>query len=133
MFVYESQKLYTQCLEIYLVFLYFYIDEIVHLFKYTRPSMVFVDSDNIDKIEKALTEVNLSNVPIYVFGDSKNYRNIEELFIETENVPEMEFKPPNIGDPTKQPAVIICSSGTTGLSKGVALANSTVLKNTFAT
>lgn len=95
--------------------------------------MVFVDSDNIEKIEKVLLELNLSAVPIYVFGNSKKYQNIETLFINTENVSENNFKPPNIGDATKHPAVIICSSGTTGLSKGVSLANNTLLNNTFAT
>lgn len=101
----------------------------MHLFKYTKPSMVFVDSENVEKIQEALLEVNL-NVPIFVFGNPKNCRSVDELFNEIES--DVEFKPPTIDNAMEHIAVIICSSGTTGLSKGVSLSNSSILNNTFA-
>lgn len=97
------------------------------MFNLTKPSLIFVDSENIDILEEALIELNLS-VPIYVFGDDhKNYRNVEELLQETGI--ESEFIPTDIGDGSKHVAVIVCSSGTTGYSKGVSLSDSAMLNN----
>lgn len=101
------------------------------MFKYSRPSIVFADSDNVKTVEEALHELNMST-PIYVFGDQKHNRNVNELFVET-GTDESAFIPPSIGDAMKQIAVIICSSGTTGLSKGVSVSYSSVLNNMLAT
>lgn len=100
------------------------------MFKFSRPSLVFADSDNMKTIEDALHELNI-NVPIYVFGDQKHNRSVTELFVETGT--ESQFIPPSIADGMKQIAVIICSSGTTGLSKGVSVSYSSVLNNMLAT
>lgn len=101
------------------------------MFKLTKPSIVFVDNDILDTVEDALVELKLNNIPIFVFGQSEKHRNVEELFNECGL--ESEFIVPNISDGMKQIAVIICSSGTTGLSKGVSLSNSAILNNTLAT
>lgn len=104
----------------------FITDEVVHMFGLTKPCMVFVDSDNIDTLDAAMLELNIC-VPVYVFGDQKHHHSVEELFVETGI--ETEFKPPDTGDGFKQVAVIVCSSGTTGYSKGVSLSNSSMLNN----
>lgn len=97
------------------------------MFNLTKPSLIFVDSENIDILEEALLELNL-NVPIYVFGDDrKHYHSVDELLKETGF--ESEFVPPSIGDGSKHVSVIVCSSGTTGFSKGVSLSDSAMLNN----
>lgn len=48
-----------------------FTDEIVHMFKYTKPSLVFSDPDNVETLAAALTELN-RKIPILVFGNYKN-------------------------------------------------------------
>lgn len=96
------------------------------MFRLTKPSMVFVDSENVDTLEEALVELNI-NVPIFVFGDNGRNKNVEELFLEIDE--ESQFIPPNIGDPMNKIAIIVCSAGTTGWPKGVSISNSAMLKH----
>lgn len=100
------------------------------MFKYTKPSLVFSDPDNVETLAAALTELN-RKIPILVFGNYKNYQNVEILFNET-NLKNDKFKAPNIGHGMKQISMIICSSGTTDLPKGVSLTNSSILNSMFA-
>lgn len=96
------------------------------MFRLTKPAMVFVDSENVDTLEEALIELTL-DLPIFVFGDSRRYKKVEELFAEIDE--ETQFIPPNFGDAMNKVAIIASSAGTTGLSKGVSISNGAMLNN----
>lgn len=131
--------------------------EITHMLNITKPSLVFGDRDNLETVQRSLSELNL-NVPLYTFGGATHFsRSIDDLLVETnaENSFQYGFifafplffifaqmfanedlillnsvmfsRPVHINDGAKQTAIIVCSSGTTGLSKGVCLTHAQLL------
>lgn len=82
------------------------------MFKITKPKLVICESSNQPHVNAALPQAGLSS-PVLVFGDSVN-----QLF-EAVAVDPDHFTPQFIADPANTVALIPCSSGTTGFSKGV--------------
>lgn len=46
----------------------FRLDEIMHMFSITKPSVIFCDSNKIEILQSAINEIQL-NALIYVLGD----------------------------------------------------------------
>lgn len=102
-------------------------DELVRLYRRTKPSLIFADDDNVDKVEIGQRELE-TKVPTFVFGDHAiGHRNATEFFIE--NGSELDFKPTVIENPDKHIALIVYTTGTTGPPKCVTHSNAGILNN----
>ncbi|XP_049540921.1 luciferin 4-monooxygenase-like [Anopheles darlingi] len=114
--------------------------EFRHMFGITRPVLVFCQRDIIEKARAGARAADLEP-RFVVFGDGDgneevkqgmpvtqhDYLRVEQLLEPTGQ--EQEFVPPTLDDPASQLAVILCSSGTTGLSKGVSYTHSFCIAN----
>ncbi|XP_039432016.1 probable 4-coumarate--CoA ligase 3 [Culex pipiens pallens] len=96
------------------------LDDMAHMMEITQPKLVFCDANNYELTMKAV-ELSVKIKPlIYVFeSDMENVNKAEDLLKETGR--EQLFLPPYLGDSRKQLGIVMCSSGTTGLPKGVCL------------
>lgn len=96
-----------------------------HLMKLVRPKMIFITSDAEELIEESLRGEKQST-EIIVFGSSTRNHAFSDFLIAQEA--EMEFAPFEVADPNDT-AVILFSSGTTGLPKGICLSHVGLMKN----
>ncbi|XP_031628269.1 4-coumarate--CoA ligase-like 7 [Contarinia nasturtii] len=99
--------------------------ELIHMLNTTKPCLVFCDDDNYDLVSECLTELK-NDAKVFTFGnDTKDgAESVDSLFSET-NI-EDDFIPVRVDGETEA-ATIICSSGTTGLSKGVCQSHAALL------
>lgn len=81
------------------------------------PKIIFVIPEAVDKIKKAV-EFNKINVKIVVFGDTEEFLPFE-IFLKAS--PEEISYEPEVCTNIKDTAVIVFSSGSTGLPKGICL------------
>ncbi|XP_059623010.1 luciferin 4-monooxygenase-like [Phlebotomus argentipes] len=94
-----------------------FAEEIIHMFGITKPKFVFCESDKVPVLREAL-QVLKNDAKIIVFGDRlADSLHIEDFLADPGDLGA--FSPPEVDDDTC--AVIFCSSGTTGLPKGVCI------------
>ncbi|XP_055297301.1 uncharacterized protein LOC129565940 [Sitodiplosis mosellana] len=100
--------------------------ELIHMLEMTKPTLMFCDVECHDLVRECFTELG-NDAKIFTFGGSKDETEpVENLFSETHN--EDDFIPTTV-DGENETAAIVCSSGTTGLSKGVCLSHAALLEN----
>ncbi|XP_035781232.1 luciferin 4-monooxygenase-like [Anopheles albimanus] len=107
----------------------FEIAEFRHMLGITRPVLVFCQRSIAEKARAGARAAGLEP-RLVVFGgaaDELDYLRVEQLLEPTGQ--EHLFVPPTLEDPGSQLAVILCSSGTTGLSKGVSYTHSFCIAN----
>ncbi|XP_055531328.1 probable 4-coumarate--CoA ligase 1 [Wyeomyia smithii] len=98
------------------------LDDLIHMMKITQPKLVFCDADNLETVRKAIRQTGLPGAELYALEcESPDVRKAEDLLRETGY--EQMFFPPYLGDSRKTLAVVLCSSGTTGLAKGVCVSH----------
>lgn len=98
--------------------------EILHMLKITKPRIMFCDVEAHHLVSTCLRELG-NDAKIYTFGgQTGTSKHVENLFSETGN--ENDFTPVNV-DGVNDIVAIVCSSGTTGLSKGVAFSHASAL------
>uniref|UniRef100_A0A182NT79 AMP-dependent synthetase/ligase domain-containing protein n=1 Tax=Anopheles dirus TaxID=7168 RepID=A0A182NT79_9DIPT len=87
----------------------------------TKPKLVFCDDNNYEVVRSALERVVANGdqmPPLYVLeSDRKDVKHAEDLLKETGQ--EERFLAPYLGDSRKTLAAILCSSGSSGVHKGV--------------
>ncbi|XP_058465841.1 luciferin 4-monooxygenase-like [Malaya genurostris] len=104
--------------------------ELDHAIYLSKPKVVFVSGNVLAKIAGTLKKLKLS-AKMIVFGDESRFiRKFPEAisfarFLE-ETIPSSNFKPEPV-DVKSKVAVIVLSSGTTGLPKGVELTHLNVM------
>ena len=105
------------------------LGEIDHAWKLSKPRIVFASPSTIDRVVNVAKQNSFIQV-IVVFGRTSSYAHVQDFqsFINNPkiqtNVQRFQCAPQDI---RKQPALILCSSGTTGLPKGVQLSQISVM------
>ncbi|XP_062552732.1 probable 4-coumarate--CoA ligase 3 [Armigeres subalbatus] len=93
-------------------------DEIAHMLRQTQSKLLFCDAENYDTVKVAAGKALEGDYRIYVMeGAQEPTLAVDQLFKPTGT--ERMFYPRYLGDSYKLVANITCSSGTTGLPKGV--------------
>ena len=105
------------------------LGEIEHALSLSKPKIVFASSSTIDRIVN-IAKRNSFIKNIMVFGNASNYAHVQN-FYSFINDPTIDtnlntFKSAAHSIATK-PTLILCSSGTTGLPKGVKLSERNVM------
>lgn len=108
-------------------------DDFAHMMKLTQSRVVFCDEDNREVVEQAVREAIEVEPAMFVMGQrGGRCRSIDELLVPVPG--EDNYMPEYLGDSKKLLAMILCSSGTTGLPKGVCLSHALLIESdTFAT
>ncbi|XP_055586584.1 probable 4-coumarate--CoA ligase 1 [Uranotaenia lowii] len=95
--------------------------DLMHMFKITKPKLVFCESGNLKTIQNSLESLNI-NATILSLGEVSV---LDELFEPLEA--EKSYRPPYLGNSDTTLAVIVCSSGSTGFPKAVCLSHSQLI------
>jgi 4-coumarate--CoA ligase len=89
--------------------------DIVQMYSKTRPIIIFCDSNNVETVQAAVTEMK-SGAEIFTITEKVDgYRCVTEILESTADL--FNFTYPQI-DPNST-ALILCSSGSTGFPKGI--------------
>ncbi|TMW48849.1 hypothetical protein DOY81_006078 [Sarcophaga bullata] len=101
-------------------------DGIKHIYSITKPKLMFCEGVIYDKIKESFAECGLESTKIITVGEQIEGVPSLDLFLkETGN--ESEFRCVDLELGYDQTAFIICSSGTTGLPKGVCTSHAGIL------
>lgn len=111
----------------------------MHILRLTRPKVLFCDANVLATVRRALDLLSAANnvddaaeIVLYTVdcrADGAQFVDdlMAEATIQQLDADERDFEPATIGDWTRHPVAIVCSSGTTGVSKGVAISHALLL------
>ncbi|XP_058056983.1 uncharacterized protein LOC131208313 [Anopheles bellator] len=104
--------------------------ELKHAISLANPKVVFISPDVLEKLMKAVRGLQLTGVRVILMGDhpaAKSYREVTPYAtLISETVDSSRYKPVPV-DKTSHVALIVLSSGTTGLPKGVELTHQSLI------
>lgn len=102
-------------------------NEIKQLYRQMKPKLVVCDVDVYPMLKQALDELENDALIFTTLGSIPNVPSVDELLEPTGM--ENEFVPPKFSKSSSEKiAAILCSSGTTGASKGVCITHIQCLK-----
>ncbi|XP_073843612.1 uncharacterized protein [Musca autumnalis] len=102
---------------------------IKHVYSLTKPRLMFCDGSIYERVREAFNECGLASTKIYTM--SKHLEGVPSImeFFEDGVEDPRDFRVPPLKNGINQTAFIICTSGTTGLPKGVCVSHATYLCN----
>ncbi|KAM7356963.1 uncharacterized protein ACRADG_002516 isoform 2-T2 [Cochliomyia hominivorax] len=99
---------------------------ISHIYSIARPKVMFCDGNIYENVKNGLNDCGLDNTIVYTVSDHiDKVPALNELLQSVEG--ETEFIAPVLEKGWDQVAMILCSSGTTGLPKGVTMSHASIL------
>ncbi|KAG5881937.1 hypothetical protein JTB14_034295 [Gonioctena quinquepunctata] len=98
-----------------------------HILNMFRPRLIFVEADDVKKMEDCLKELG-ENPEIVVAGRSEKYRTLDDL--QKPDAEETTFRPKVVED-CQETAIVVFSSGTTDLPKGMCLSHFSAINATM--
>lgn len=102
-------------------------DDFAHMMKLTQSKAVFCDEGNREVVEQAAEEAIKVKPAMFVFGKAGgSCRSVEDLLSPVDG--EDQYEPEYLGDSKQLMAMVLCSSGTTGLPKGVCLSHANLIE-----
>uniref|UniRef100_T1GZZ7 AMP-dependent synthetase/ligase domain-containing protein n=1 Tax=Megaselia scalaris TaxID=36166 RepID=T1GZZ7_MEGSC len=96
-------------------------EAIEHSWSKTKPKIIFCEGKLVQMVKKAIFDTGLKCDIYTLNGEVTGIKKVEDLFVAKTN-DESNFQPLEIesGDQT---AIVLCSSGSTGLSKAVTISH----------
>ncbi|KAJ8712787.1 hypothetical protein PYW08_008091 [Mythimna loreyi] len=96
------------------------VNELKHAFNIIKPKIVFCQSEKVQDVQKAVAILNLDSKVISFDTSADTISFSEMLKLHSDEIDVENFKPADF-DPEDTIAVLISTSGTTGLPKSAAL------------
>lgn len=111
-------------------------NDLDHMLGLTKPKVIFAEKGVLNKIEKSTEKLRFqSKIFCFTSRDGtvpEGIDSVSTLFDSKRVSVDLEdYLPVRISDTMKHNAFIICSSGTTGLSKGVCVSHAQVVSQTL--
>lgn len=95
--------------------------DLVHLMGITKPKLVFCTEQSLSTVQSSIKLAKFEAQVVVLDGSDKQMRLFEP------HDGEKLYRPPYIGDSDRTTAVVVCSSGTTGLPKAVCLTHAQLI------
>lgn len=96
-------------------------EAIEHSWSKTKPKIIFCEGKLVQMVKKAIFDIGLKCDIYTLNGEVKGIKKVEDLFVAKTN-DESNFQPLEI-ESSDQTAIVLCSSGSTGLSKAVTISH----------
>ncbi|XP_011864960.1 PREDICTED: 4-coumarate--CoA ligase 1-like [Vollenhovia emeryi] len=103
--------------------------EFQHVLNIGKPRIVLVSQRTEDRLAKMLPKLSWKMELIQLDAQplTANVLSLTNILNDEPGVNYMKYKAVDIGDASRHPLVILCSSGTTGLPKGVTLSHKNLM------
>ncbi|XP_062538165.1 probable 4-coumarate--CoA ligase 3 [Armigeres subalbatus] len=95
--------------------------DLIHLMSITKPKLVFCTEHNQSTVRNAIKLAQFEAEVVVLDGSEKQKR------IFAQHDAEKLYRPPYLGDSNQTTAVVVCSSGTTGLPKAVCVSHAQLI------
>uniref|UniRef100_A0A453Z3S0 AMP-dependent synthetase/ligase domain-containing protein n=1 Tax=Anopheles quadriannulatus TaxID=34691 RepID=A0A453Z3S0_ANOQN len=106
----------------------FRAEDYEHMLRTVPPKAVICDGELVPVLKQALEAVAIAPQLIVIGKRVNGYPTVDDFLLPTGL--EECFVPQHVEDPARELAIVLCSSGTTGLPKGVCLSHAICIAHT---